>query len=80
MKIARLTLSDRASAGIYEDLSGPEIERILTESGFTEIEWHRHKAGPAERLARDRMRHGNQGVGIPAGAEGIIEYPLNKVV
>lgn len=42
MKIARLTLSDRASAGIYEDLSGPEIERILTEAGFTEIEWHRH--------------------------------------
>lgn len=30
MKIARLTLSDRASAGIYADLSGPEIERILT--------------------------------------------------
>jgi molybdopterin adenylyltransferase len=29
MKIARITLSDRASAGIYEDRSGPEIERIL---------------------------------------------------
>ena len=29
MKIARVTLSDRASAGIYADLSGPEIERIL---------------------------------------------------
>jgi len=28
--IARVTLSDRASAGIYADLSGPEIERILT--------------------------------------------------
>lgn len=42
MKIARLTLSDRASAGIYKDLSGPEIERILTEAGFTDIEWHRH--------------------------------------
>ncbi len=42
MKIARLTLSDRASAGVYKDLSGPEIERILTEHGFTEIEWLRH--------------------------------------
>lgn len=42
MKIARLTLSDRASAGIYKDLSGPEIERILTGAGFTDIEWHRH--------------------------------------
>lgn len=29
MKIARVTLSDRASAGVYADLSGPEIERIL---------------------------------------------------
>jgi molybdopterin adenylyltransferase len=29
MKIARVTLSDRASAGVYADLSGPEIERVL---------------------------------------------------
>ena len=29
MKIGRLTISDRASAGIYEDCSGPEIERAL---------------------------------------------------
>lgn len=29
MKIGRLTVSDRASAGIYTDLSGPEIERLL---------------------------------------------------
>ncbi len=32
MKIARVTLSDRAAAGIYADLSGPEIERVLRES------------------------------------------------
>jgi len=29
MKIGRVTLSDRASGGIYEDKSGPEIERVL---------------------------------------------------
>ena len=29
MKIGRITLSDRASGGIYEDRSGPEIERVL---------------------------------------------------
>lgn len=29
MKIARITLSDRASKGIYEDISGPEIDRLL---------------------------------------------------
>lgn len=41
MKIARLTLSDRASAGIYQDRSGPEIERILDEAGYREVEWIR---------------------------------------
>ena len=32
MKIGRLTISDRASAGVYEDRSGPEIERMLSEA------------------------------------------------
>jgi molybdopterin adenylyltransferase len=41
MKIARVTLSDRASAGIYEDRSGPEIERVLNEWGFPGAEWVR---------------------------------------
>ena len=31
MKIGRLTISDRASAGIYADRSGPEIEHVLRE-------------------------------------------------
>lgn len=31
MKIGRITVSDRASAGIYEDRSGPEIENVLRE-------------------------------------------------
>ncbi len=29
MKVAVITISDRASKGIYKDLSGPEIENIL---------------------------------------------------
>ena len=29
MKIGRITVSDRASAGVYEDRSGPEIEAAL---------------------------------------------------
>ncbi|MFA6565050.1 MAG: molybdopterin adenylyltransferase [Verrucomicrobiia bacterium] len=29
MKIGRITVSDRASGGIYPDRSGPEIERVL---------------------------------------------------
>jgi molybdopterin adenylyltransferase len=31
MKIGRVTISDRASAGVYEDLSGPEVENALRE-------------------------------------------------
>ncbi len=41
MKVARLTLSDRASAGIYEDRSGPEIERVIGGADFGEVEWRR---------------------------------------
>src|SRR5579859_6655849 len=29
MKIGRITISDRASAGVYPDRSGPEIESVL---------------------------------------------------
>lgn len=36
-----MTLSDRASAGVYEDRSGPEIERVFGESGVADIEWVR---------------------------------------
>jgi len=31
MKIGRLTISDRAASGVYDDVSGPEIERVLKE-------------------------------------------------
>ena len=41
MKIARITLSDRAANGVYADESGPEIERVMA-SFFTEpLEWIR---------------------------------------
>lgn len=32
MKIGRVTLSDRAHAGVYDDLSGPEIERVVRQT------------------------------------------------
>ncbi len=41
MKVARLTLSDRASAGVYEDRSGPEIERVFSEHDTGDIDWVR---------------------------------------
>lgn len=40
MRILVVTLSDRASRGEYEDLSGPEIERLLT-SAIAEAEVER---------------------------------------
>ena len=41
MKIARVTLSDRASSGVYQDASGPEIERIIAGCFDEEIAWTR---------------------------------------
>ena len=41
MKVGRITLSDRASAGVYEDRSGPEIERVFSEHCKEPLEWIR---------------------------------------
>lgn len=41
MKIARITLSDRAATGVYEDASGPEIERIVGAAFDEPLEWTR---------------------------------------
>jgi molybdopterin adenylyltransferase len=42
MKVARLTLSDRASAGVYADRSGPEIERVFREAWGGPVEFEAH--------------------------------------
>ena len=41
MKVARVTLSDRASAGVYEDRSGPAIEQVWAAHGGETVEWLR---------------------------------------
>jgi molybdopterin adenylyltransferase len=41
MKVGRVTMSDRASAGVYEDRSGPEIEAIIGAKFADEIEFLR---------------------------------------
>ena len=53
MKIARLTLSDRASAGTYADESGPEIERIAASQFAEPLEWIRLVL-PDERVQIER--------------------------
>ena len=40
-RFARITLSDRASAGVYEDRSGPAIEQFFSEHLRDAIEWTR---------------------------------------
>jgi molybdopterin adenylyltransferase len=39
MKVGRVTLSDRASAGVYADESGPEIERVVQELFAEKLEF-----------------------------------------
>ena len=41
MKIARVTLSDRAAGGVYADASGPEIERVAGQFFAEPLEWIR---------------------------------------
>ncbi len=41
MKVGRVTLSDRAAAGVYEDRSGPEIESVIAGHFAGEIEFLR---------------------------------------
>jgi molybdopterin adenylyltransferase len=42
LRLGRLTASDRASAGVYEDISGPEIERhVGALFAGQQVEWHR---------------------------------------
>src|SRR3954466_12127934 len=41
MKVARVTLSDRAANGVYADESGPEIERVIAAQFAETIEWMR---------------------------------------
>jgi molybdopterin adenylyltransferase len=39
MKFGRVTLSDRASAGVYADRSGPEIESVFARHCSEPVEW-----------------------------------------
>ena len=56
MKIARVTLSDRAAGGIYEDLSGPEIERVIQALFDEPLEWRRVLLPDDQPLIEDALR------------------------
>ena len=57
MKFARITLSDRASAGIYEDRSGPAIEQFFAERIADEIEWLRVLIPDERAQIESALRH-----------------------
>jgi molybdopterin adenylyltransferase len=57
MKVGRVTMSDRAAAGVYEDRSGPEIEAIIASHFTGELEFCRRlipdEAEQIERTLRE---------------------------
>jgi len=57
MKIGRVTLSDRASNGVYEDRSGPEIERVLREQFAEEIEFECVLLPDEEKQIETALKH-----------------------
>jgi molybdopterin adenylyltransferase len=57
MKIGRITSSDRASSGAYEDLSGPEIETALNVLfAPAPIAWERMLVADEQPLLEDALR------------------------
>lgn len=56
MKVARITLSDRASAGVYADRSGPEIERVFCEAWGGAVDFEAHLLRDERGLIAETLR------------------------
>ena len=56
MNVARVTLSDRASANVYADESGPEIERLIEALFDEKIGWLRALLPDDESQLRETLR------------------------
>lgn len=56
MKIARVTLSDRAANKVYADESGPEIERVVAALFDETIEWQRAVLPDERELIEQALR------------------------
>ncbi|MDD2676699.1 MAG: molybdopterin adenylyltransferase [Methylacidiphilaceae bacterium] len=57
MKVGRITLSDRAHTGVYEDQSGPEIERLVEEIFADRIEFVRLLLPDEEKQIVEALLH-----------------------
>jgi molybdopterin adenylyltransferase len=62
--VGRVTLSDRAAAGVYEDASGPEIERVLRGFFDEEMEFH-VRVLPDDRTAIEETLRAMVEEGLP---------------
>jgi molybdopterin adenylyltransferase len=56
VKIARVTLSDRAANKVYADESGPEIERVVAALFDETIEWQRAVLPDERELIEQALR------------------------
>jgi molybdopterin adenylyltransferase len=56
VKIARVTLSDRAANGVYADESGPEIERVVQALFDEPLEWQRAVLPDERHLIEQALR------------------------
>ncbi len=56
MKVGRVTLSDRAATGVYEDRSGPGIEQIIGSHFAEEIEFFRRLIPDDQALIEQTLR------------------------
>ena len=71
MKVAVITISDRASAGVYEDLSGAEIEHLLR-TGLPDAVVTRDIVPDEEDRIRDALRsNGDADYIFTTGGTGI---------
>ncbi|MEX1110639.1 MAG: molybdopterin adenylyltransferase [Chthoniobacterales bacterium] len=62
--VGRVTLSDRAASGVYEDASGPEIERVLRDFFHEEMEFHA-RVLPDDRTAIEETLRAMIDDGLP---------------
>ncbi len=65
MKVGRITCSDRASAGVYEDKGGPEIERVFTSIWSEPVEFIAKILPDDVREIEVALRHLSDEAGCP---------------
>jgi molybdopterin adenylyltransferase len=65
MKVGRITCSDRASAGVYEDKGGPEIERVFSGIWSEPVEFIAKIIPDDVREIEAALRHLSDEAGCP---------------